>query len=216
MDSDQIVAEMAAQKNPGDGAACSTVVTSPELTARGFQPVTFFDVYSSGEVRSGRSFRNEAEARYVLSLLERLHSSTTTGGDVAALKLTVAIITPYKAQVRLIRELCRSSVAMQAVQTRRRALGTEIEVNSVDGFQGREKDVVIFSCVRSSCNNHQHHGSGHSRHIGFVSDERRMNVAVTRAKKALLIVGDKRTLQHDKLWNSLLQSLKERGFMKNT
>jgi superfamily I DNA and/or RNA helicase len=81
----------------------------------------------------------------------------------------MAIITPYSAQVRLLRELLRQP---------------EIEIDSVDGFQGREKEAVIVSLVRSNPEGE----------IGFLEDIRRMNVALTRARRKLIVIGDSATI----------------------
>jgi senataxin len=74
----------------------------------------------------------------------------------------------------------------------------------VDGFQGREKSVILFSCVRTS------------RNIGFLSDERRLNVALTRAKHALIMVGRCAPLSADcnPVWRDLIGSLKTRGCVR--
>jgi senataxin len=64
-------------------------------------------------------------------------------------------------------------------------------VNTVDAFQGREKDIIIISCVRTE-------------NLGFLSDYRRMNVAITRAKSFLWIVGSGRTLKRDKNWQGVV------------
>lgn len=208
---------------PYSGVSAVSAVMSPDLILRGVVPVAFFDVYSGGgETRAGKSFKNEAEGRYIISLLEQMHAPhASSSSETAVHRLSVAIITPYKAQVRLLQDMLRASTVVAAIQSRRRALGSElvIEVNSIDGFQGREKDVVLFSCVRSSGNHGGGgDGGGSSNHksIGFVADERRMNVAITRAKKALLIVGDRHTLRRDKLWEGLLDSLRERGLVRDT
>jgi len=81
----------------------------------------------------------------------------------------------------------------------------QIEVNSVDGFQGREKDIILLSCVRSDRN------QTHRKGIGFLKDERRMNVSVTRARCSVFVLGHAATLEkHDPLWQSALEDAKER------
>lgn len=69
---------------------------------------------------------------------------------------------------------------------------TDIEVNTVDAYQGREKDIIIISTVRTGG-------------IGFLRDYRRMNVAITRAKHFLWVVGNKNCLQKDENWNGFVQ-----------
>lgn len=90
--------------------------------------------------------------------------------------------------------------SMQAHGAFKKELYKEIEVASVDAFQGREKDFIILSCVRS--NDHQG--------IGFLSDPRRLNVALTRARYGLAILGNPKVLSKHPLWNFLLQHFKER------
>ncbi len=76
-----------------------------------------------------------------------------------------------------------------------------LEIDTVDGFQGNEKDIIILSCVRS----------GKESSIGFVKDVRRMNVALTRAKSTLWIVGDSRALMTNKDWEHLIRDARRRG-----
>jgi len=76
--------------------------------------------------------------------------------------------------------------------------------NTVDGFQGQEKDIIILSCVRSGPN---------LQTIGFLKDVRRMNVALTRAKSSLFIIGNGATLERsDERWRTIVQDAKQRGF----
>jgi len=85
------------------------------------------------------------------------------------------------------------------------AVFNSIEVSTVDGFQGREKDIIIVSCVRSSSSSS---GSGG---IGFLRDVRRLNVAITRAKFCMWIIGDSKHLQQDETWRALVLDAKARG-----
>jgi len=86
----------------------------------------------------------------------------------------IGILTPYQAQVGLLSSRLRS------------LYGPELEIGTVDGMQGREKEAVIISLVRSN----------DKREVGFLKDERRLNVAMTRARRHLCIVGDSSTVQH--------------------
>jgi hypothetical protein len=83
----------------------------------------------------------------------------------------------------------------------RAQLYAEIEVASVDSFQGREKDFIVLSCVRSN----EHQG------IGFLNDPRRLNVAMTRSRFGLAILGNARVLSKQPLWNTLLSHFKAEG-----
>jgi ATP-dependent RNA/DNA helicase IGHMBP2 len=96
------------------------------------------------------------------------------------------VITPYAAQVRLLRE--RLSVP-------------GLEIDSVDGFQGREKEAILISLVRSNPRGE----------IGFLADVRRMNVALTRARRRLLVVGDSATLAAHPFYERLLAYFEQLG-----
>jgi regulator of nonsense transcripts 1 len=90
----------------------------------------------------------------------------------------IGIVTPYEGQRSFIVNY------MQFSGTMKKELYKEIEVASVDAFQGREKDYIILSCVRSN----EHQG------IGFLNDPRRLNVALTRAKYGVVILGNPKVL----------------------
>ena len=99
----------------------------------------------------------------------------------------IGVITPYRAQVRLLRE--------------RLADVSGLEIDSVDGFQGREKEAVVVSLVRSNPEGE----------IGFLADTRRTNVAFTRARRKLLVIGDSATLANDAFYGRMLAHFEETG-----
>lgn len=107
----------------------------------------------------------------------------------------IAIITPYKLQVTTLK--LHLSHAFGTGETR------DMEINTVDAFQGREVDVLVLSTIRVS------HGTNPGG-IGFLADIRRMNVALTIAKQSLWIMGHAETLQKDTNWASLVRDAKER------
>jgi regulator of nonsense transcripts 1 len=137
---------------------------------------------------SGTSYLNRTEAANVEKIVTRFFKAGVQPQDIG-------IITPYEGQ--------RSYVvsSMQASGTFKKETYKEIEVASVDAFQGREKDFIVLSCVRS--NDHQG--------IGFLSDPRRLNVAMTRAKYGLVILGNPKVLSKHPLWHYLLLHFKERN-----
>ena len=148
---------------------------------------------SSGS--GGYSYFNEAEAAVVVDCLRQLLAAGMQPQDVC-------VITPYSGQVRSIQRLLSSDPTRPG---ERRvldpAVASLVEVKSVDGFQGREKEVVIFSAVRSNS----------SGRVGFLSDSRRLNVALTRAKRGLVVVGDAATLRSDRVWSAWLVWAKKHG-----
>jgi len=140
-------------------------------------PVEFIDTAGAGyddELEpDGESRLNPQEADLVARKVRELLDAGIAAGDIA-------VISPYGAQVRLLREL----------------LGVPgLEIDSVDGFQGREKEAVVISLVRSNAKGE----------IGFLNDIRRMNVAMTRARRKLLIIGDSATLGGHAFYSRLLE-----------
>jgi len=116
----------------------------------------------------------------------KLHLSSEGIMDRGTLesKLTadqIGVISPYKAQTKLIRDKLGSA---------------GVQVDTVDGFQGREKEVIIISLVRSNTD----------AQIGFLKDIRRLNVALTRAKKLRIVIGDAKTIQINPVYKSFLES----------
>jgi len=100
-----------------------------------------------------------------------------------------AVITPYAAQRSRLRALLGKEVR------------AGLEVDTIDGFQGREKEAIIVDLVRSN----------DAAALGFLKDTRRMNVALTRARRVLLVLGDSATLGGDPFYAAFLASVEERG-----
>ena len=109
-------------------------------------------------------------------------------------QIDFGIITPYKLQVNYLRLLIKNNTVLRRIRK-------YISVNSVDGFQGQEKDVILISMVRSNT----------EMNIGFLSDLRRMNVAMTRARMKLIMVGDINTLSVNKFYTKLFNYIKNAG-----
>ena len=99
----------------------------------------------------------------------------------------IGIISPYEDQRDLISSL------------------TNVEVKTVDGYQGREKDVMIISTVRSNT----------KRKIGFLNDLRRLNVALTRARRKMIMIGDIKTLEIHPTYRRLIENSQEKGCLKD-
>ncbi|KAE9221097.1 hypothetical protein PF002_g15689 [Phytophthora fragariae] len=159
-----------------------------------FQPFLLYDVDNSREEDMNGSKYNRTEAAFCISLCQNMFE---TCADVRKNKWSVGFVSPYKEQVRVLRQ----EITKSAIPTT-----VSIEVNTVDGFQGREKDVIVFSCVRSS----QRGG------IGFLRDVRRLNVAITRARFCLYVVGNVNTLVRDETWAALVRSARDRKLIIRT
>lgn len=140
---------------------------------------------STEAIEEQTSYLNEAEANQVLALLQDL-----VGSGAPAVQ-SIGIISPYAAQVQLIQSLVGDNETLQKKLADKEV---ELEIKSVDGYQGRERDVIIFSAVRSN----------RQGRVGFLRDWRRMNVALTRAKSFSIVVGDMQCLSEmDKNWAAL-------------
>ncbi|KAI0780521.1 RNA helicase-domain-containing protein [Trametes elegans] len=152
-------------------------------------PMFFYQNLGQEEISSsGTSFLNRTEASNVEKIVTKFFKSGVVPSQIG-------VITPYEGQ--------RSYIVnyMQFNGSLKKDLYKEIEVASVDAFQGREKDYIILSCVRSN----EHQG------IGFLNDPRRMNVALTRAKYGVVILGNPKVLSKHPLWHYLLTHYKEKN-----
>ncbi|WP_192346369.1 AAA domain-containing protein [Algoriphagus sp. Y33] len=131
-------------------------------------------------------------AKYLNDLVERIGTS-----DFIQKGWTIGLIAPYGAQVRRLRALIFDSDDYPNL------LATKglITIDTVDGFQGQERDLMMISLTRSN----------ESGEIGFLSEERRMNVALTRAKRKLVLIGDSSTLAQHPFFDKLLQYFENHG-----
>ncbi len=162
--------------------------TAPEIKYRGILdydiPISWYDTDELPEETEnreqfvGESFGriNKAEAELTLQHLE-LYYSRIGKQRILDERIDVGIISPYRAQVQLLRRLIRKREFFKPFRHL-------ITVNTVDGFQGQERDVIVLSLVRSN----------DEGQIGFLRDLRRMNVAITRARMKLIILGSVDTL----------------------
>jgi ATP-dependent RNA/DNA helicase IGHMBP2 len=148
------------------------------LLFEGDVPVNFIDTAGCGfdEKLEGTSSTNLEEAGFLFKHLNALVEQLAPRYDSATFP-TIAIISPYKEQIRILKEQLLNFPELSVY-------GNKISVNTIDSFQGQERDVVYLSMTRSN----------NEGDIGFLSDIRRMNVAMTRARKKLVVIGDSSTL----------------------
>ena len=175
-----------------DGRLINGILPSDRQVPKGFcfpkkdKPVVFVSMPEwCSERTRGSSKLNEHEASEVTNIVKGL----LQGNDVTLQQ--IGVVTPYKEQVMKLKEMFRG-LAMN-----------EIAVRTVDGFQGQERDVIVFSAVR--CNEH--------RFSGFLDDPRRLNVLLTRARRALIIVGNPTTLRESGCWCKWLDWANESGLV---
>lgn len=152
-------------------------------------PYRFFDVKGVQERgQRGQSLINTRELDVALQMYDAFRNKYHRC-DVAG---KIGIITPYKSQLFELRKRFKSRYGEDITDT--------IEFNTTDAFQGRECEIIIFSCVRASP----------TGGIGFMTDIRRMNVGLTRAKSSLWILGDSRALVQGEFWRKLIEDAQAR------
>lgn len=135
--------------------------------------------FSEESEEQGSSLQNPEEATCVVRQVEQLIATGVSPGDIA-------VITPYSAQARCLRDLFGNLT---------------VEIDTIDGFQGREKEAVVISLVRSNTRGD----------VGFLSDTRRINVALTRARRKLVVIGDSSTLANHEFYLRLLDYFEQQN-----
>ncbi|KAK3269208.1 hypothetical protein CYMTET_22332, partial [Cymbomonas tetramitiformis] len=178
------------------------------------RPIMFVDIQEGAEKAGGEntSYSNEHEASVVTEIvMSLLEDGKLRKGDIG-------IITPYRGQVTMLNSKLEAQGLIRKMQSSGQASAPakpasfkanvlasnqleteELEVKTVDGFQGREKEVIIFSTVRSNAQGR----------VGFLTDQRRLNVALTRARRGLVVVGNSLTLCNDPTWAAWLKVIRQ-------
>jgi len=157
------------------------IKTTPSLLEQQGR-IMFIDTAGSGfeeePGQDGMSLQNSGELKLMQKIAE----------DEQINPHQTAFISPYSAQILLAKN----------------SLSNEFEISTIDSFQGREKDIILISLVRSNADSE----------IGFLKDYRRMNVAITRAKEKLIIIGDSSTICNDRFYSELLSYIEKNGEYK--
>ncbi|KAA1469989.1 hypothetical protein DENSPDRAFT_797113 [Dentipellis sp. KUC8613] len=156
-----------------------------------FGPYRFFNVYGSKETQKLHSISNLTEVQVAVALFSRLRKEFSS----VNFDYRIGIVSMYRAQLDELRRTFERTFGIEVAD--------KIVFNTVDGFQGQEKDIIILSCVRA--------GPGLTK-IGFLSDVRRMNVALTRARSSLFILGHAATLERsDENWKEIVADARSRS-----
>lgn len=179
------------------------LVAAPEVADRAIVPIdpplVWIDTarlgYEEEKNPISTSILNKNEAIILVEVL-KMYVAEMGMERMLRERVDFGIISPYKSQVSLLRKMVRRSRDLKE-------LLPSIAIDTVDGFQGRERDVVLISMVR---------GNDEGR-IGFLNDLRRMNVAITRARMKLIIIGDTSVLSKTPFYNKLIEHVVEHGRM---
>lgn len=150
------------------------------------KPYIMFDLRHGSQKSNRTSLENEAEAGLVRQILTAVLMR-------APEKSTVGVITPYKGQRKLI------TTKIASLQTQKHI---KVDVNTCDGFQGQERDIIILSCVRTFESKSS---------VGFLKSYQRVNVALTRAKHSMIVCISGRSLTKDKTWQALINDAGDRN-----
>jgi superfamily I DNA and/or RNA helicase len=154
---------------------------------RCFSPLTFFDVCEGqeqphlGKISSWCNLDELRMTSFILRSLICLYPIIDTN--------SMGIIGGYNGQIDEIKDY-------KIIKTKEKS----IQINTIDGFQGKEKDIIVFTCVRAKV----------EKGIGFLGDGRRVNVGFTRAKNAFWVIGNSFSLKEDKNWSEAIKDIKKR------
>jgi superfamily I DNA and/or RNA helicase len=161
----------------------------------GDDPLLFIDTAGSGfeEKAQGTSTSNPEEAQFLIKHLSILAEELAQHYQPDAFP-SIAVISPYKMQLHELHEALINTPTLSPYQK-------SISVNTIDSFQGQERDIVYISMTRSNS----------EQSIGFLSDIRRMNVAMTRARQKLVVIGDGATLSAHPFYKDFMEYAEQIG-----
>jgi len=181
-----------------DGKIEDGVTSSDKLIPKGFNwpqddiPVAFVSVENSMEEKSSipgtKTKHNMEEAKIIYSIINQIVEK----GDISV--ADIGVISPYSGQVKLLTDIFNQNNGIKKGGKYHR-----LNINTVDGYQGREKQMIIVSTVRSN----------EKGNVGFLKDWRRLNVSITRACRGLIVVGNFATLSRDEHWKKWLDWINE-------
>ncbi|KAF2281610.1 uncharacterized protein EI97DRAFT_34516 [Westerdykella ornata] len=173
-----------------DGEDMASLRRRPWHASKLLGPYRFYDVQGQHQAApKGHSLINIAEINIALQLYKRL----TSDYREFDFKSKIGIITPYKSQLAELKKRFSQQYGPMILE--------DVDFNTTDAFQGRESEVIIFSCVRASP----------AGGIGFLQDIRRMNVGLTRAKSSLWVLGNSQSLMRGEFWRKLVEDARARG-----
>ncbi|MCY7421717.1 MAG: C-terminal helicase domain-containing protein, partial [Chitinophagaceae bacterium] len=161
----------------------------------GDKPVVFIDTAGCGfeEKQEGGGISNAEEANAMLQHLAT-YLQQMAGESDGKISFSIGIISPYRHQVAWLKEQVLSHPQLQAFLP-------NTTVNTIDSFQGQERDIVYISLTRSNADNV----------IGFLSEIRRMNVAMTRARNKLVVIGDSATIAQFPFYADFIEYVEQAG-----
>ncbi|SCU90406.1 LAME_0E08416g1_1 [Lachancea meyersii CBS 8951] len=179
-----------------DGPEMEAVNSRPWHKRSPLGPYKFFDIATGRQEQNKKSmsFVNFEECRVAVELVENLLNHFENSYDFTG---KIGIISPYREQMLTLKREFRRYFGNPVM--------SYVDFNTIDGFQGQEKEVIIISCVRADDTK-----SG----VGFLKDFRRMNVALTRAKTTMWILGHHSSLFKNQLWKNLITDAKDRNCLE--
>ncbi|AAS52799.2 AER115Wp [Eremothecium gossypii ATCC 10895] len=179
-----------------NGPNMDQVNTRPWHESQPFGPYRFFDIITGKQQQNAKtmSYVNYDECQVSIEMIDKLLSQYEKKVDFSG---KIGIISPYREQMQMMKRAFRSYFGGTIFKY--------IDFNTIDGFQGQEKEIIIISCVRADDS---------KGGVGFLKDFRRMNVALTRAKASLWILGHHKSLYKNKLWMHLISDAKGRDCLQ--